>query len=144
MRRNRLAALVTFLGAAAITTFAGMSPAKADPTQDGAWVHFHNDGWYYGYMDLWAYDANDQLIGGFPGDPGHYWTGSLGHGGDGWILVPAGTRKVHWMARADGAPGEIHDQWLAWGNVYPANCRPTVYVGGWIGSFNSYDMFCPR
>jgi len=138
MRNRKITRLSVFIAAAVVATFAGPTPATAASDTPEA-VHFYNDGWYPAYADIWGYDASGNEI-------YHEWSGSESHGGNRWFIVPAGVAKVFWMVRMDPFGNTIHqqfiDNWYDFNQYCPDGKHATIYVGGFPGSTNSYDMHC--
>ncbi len=138
--------LAGFVAALAVLTV-GSSPAMAGPSSSTVPVNitFYQDGWYYAYADIWAYDVNGNPIPDSQG--GHVWTGSQGHGSQVTMTVPAGTSSFEALIRMDPFGNTIHQQVVTnWWNFTcsHSNERPTYYVGGFPTSTNSYDLFCGK
>lgn len=155
---KRMAGLVAGLAVVGAALFAGATPAMAATAAPAAVVHqvspfdagdrdarvlFYQNGWYYGYADIWGYDGAGKEI-------YHDFSGTLGHDTKKWFTVPAGVKSVHWMVRLDPFGSTIKEQWMNWDSWgYPAFCgdnhpenHPTIYVGGTIGHYDTYDMHC--
>jgi hypothetical protein len=145
--RIRLAGLLAGLVAALATLTVGASAAEAAPSSSTLPVNitFYNDGWYYAYADIWAYDVNGNQIPDSQG--GHVWTGSQGHGSQVTMTVPAGTSTFNALVRMDPFGNTIHQQvvtnWWNFGCSH-SNEKPTYYVGGTPNNTNSYDLHCKK
>jgi hypothetical protein len=128
--------LFAAIAIALVTTFAASTPAMADSNVD-EWVHFYNDGYLPVYVDIYAYDAQDNLL-------SHEWSGTQYHSGGKWFKVPAGTARVFWEVRQDPFGNTVRLQNMSWYN-FNEYCtdgkHATIYVGG-PGSPHSYDMHC--
>src|SRR5947207_15646796 len=105
--RIRLAGLLAGIAVVSAALIAGSTPATAAPAKAGV-VHpmasghpvrnsFYNNGYYWAYADVWAYDEYGAQI-------GHDYSGSLGHTGQKWLVVPAGTAKLTWKVRREPWP----------------------------------------
>jgi hypothetical protein len=142
-----MAGLLAGLVAVLATLTLGASPAMAAPSSSTEDVNitFYQDGWYYAYADIWAYDVNGNQIPDSQG--GHPWTGSLWHGSQVTMTVPAGTSTFNALIRMDPFGNTIHQQVVTnWWNFKcsHSNEKPTYYVGGGPTNTNSYDLHCKK
>jgi hypothetical protein len=140
--RKRLTGLLVGLvtAMAALTVGAGSAQAATSSSTVPVDIMFYQDGWYWAYADIWAYDANNNQI-------GHVWSGSQGHGSRVTLTVPAGTSTMTALIRMDPFGNTIHQQTIHnWWNYSCSkpNERPTYYVGGFPNSTNHYDLHCKK
>ena len=106
--RNRVFGLLAAIGIALGVMAAGGTPALADSTKVVD-VHFHNEGLYWAYADIEAYDSANRQV----------WSdasGSFGHTGHKTFFVPAGVAWIHWKVRMEPFGNTIHEQSLGWDN----------------------------
>jgi hypothetical protein len=145
--RIRLAGLLAGLFTALAVLTVGSATAVAAPSSSTVPVDitFYQDGWYWAYADIWAYDVNGVQI---PDDQGgHVWSGSQGHGSQVTLTVPVGTSTINALIRMDPFGNTIHQQVITnWWNYScsKSNERPTYYVGGTPNSTNHYDLHCKK
>jgi len=135
--RNRVFGLLAAIGIALGVMAAGGTPALADSTKVVD-VHFHNEGLYWAYADIEAYDSANRQV----------WSdasGSFGHTGHKTFFVPAGVAWIHWKVRMEPFGNTIHEQSLGWDNFNdrcPDGKHATIFVGGTAGDTDDYDMHC--
>jgi hypothetical protein len=127
---------------AAIAALFSLMPAQAAhaASTQTVTIDFFNDGWFYAYADVWAYDINGNEV-------GHDWTGTLGHGGHNKLIVAANAETIHVLIRLDPTGDWIHDEWInPWWNYGCSKVgeKPTEYVGGTIGHYNTYPLHCRK
>ncbi|MDQ1645955.1 MAG: hypothetical protein QOJ50_2139 [Cryptosporangiaceae bacterium] len=144
-------ALVAGVATAAMALALGAAPATAAPAAPRGGVQtmdtkvdirFMNEGYYYAYADLYAYDSNYNLI-------DQDWSGTYGHGGGHMLHITANAAHLKMLVRYDPTGETVKEQWIEdWMNYPQKWCsgqyQATIYVGGIYGSPDTYDIHCKK
>ncbi|WP_412746043.1 hypothetical protein [Krasilnikovia sp. MM14-A1004] len=148
-----MAGLLAGLATALAATVGVGAPATAAPAahiadakiaaDEKITINFRNEGWYYAYADVWAYDANGNEI-------DHDWSGTYGHGAGHKLQIRANAAHVKMLVRYDPTAETIKEQWIDdWMNYGQKYCSksselPTIYVGGTYHHADTYDIHCKK
>ena len=152
--RIRLARMLAGLAVAGAALIGGSTPAIAAPASTGG-VHamddqkieivFKNNGYYYAYADVWAYNGS----GAGRTQVDHDYSGTFGHNAGRWLRITPNADHLEMRVRYDPTGETIHYQWIEdWRNYGQRYCNPgehpTIYVGGTWHHTDDYDIHCSK